>query len=61
MFISYLSQLIVKVIVGPGRFLLSVFGGFQFVDPRPEIGRVSSECDVQMLQNTKIVKQQLIL
>lgn len=46
------QHLVIKVVKGPSQFLLSVFGGFRFVDAWSVVGGVPSECDVQGLQES---------
>ena len=44
--------LIFKIEVVSVQFLFSVFYGIAFVNAGTEVGRISSECDVQLFQET---------
>ena len=46
-------KLVVKIVESAGVLLFPVLDGFQLVDSRPVVCRVSPERDIQMLQRYK--------
>ena len=43
-------RLVIQVVEGASKLLLTVLGGLSLVDTRPIVGRIPSEGDVQSLQ-----------